>query len=78
MEKPIIAVKSPVQVTLEPGTYLWCACGKSSNQPFCDSSHIGSGIFPVVFKIEEKQEVWLCRCKHTTTPPFCSGAHKTL
>ena len=24
-------------------SYYWCSCGKSSKQPFCDSSHKGSG-----------------------------------
>ncbi|MCA1760054.1 MAG: CDGSH iron-sulfur domain-containing protein [Bacteroidales bacterium] len=29
-------------VTLETGTYHWCACGRSNNQPFCDGSHQGT------------------------------------
>lgn len=78
MTEPIIAFKGPAQVDLEPGIYLWCACGKSANQPFCDGSHKGSGFVPVMFKIETKQEAWLCRCKHTKTPPYCDGTHKTL
>lgn len=68
----------PVQVNLEPGQYFWCACGKSSNQPFCNGSHRGSEFAPVLFKIEEKQEAWLCQCKQTKNAPFCDGTHKTL
>ncbi len=78
MEKPIIAAKSPVGLNLEQGTYFWCACGKSKNQPFCDGSHKGSGIFPVQFKIDTKKEVFLCRCKQSKNKPFCDGSHNTL
>jgi CDGSH-type Zn-finger protein len=40
VEKGKIAVKYPSGVELKAGkTYLWCACGLSGNQPFCDSSH---------------------------------------
>lgn len=78
MEKPVIAAKSPAQTNLEAGQYFWCACGKSANQPFCDGSHRGSEFVPVLFKLAEKQEIWLCRCKNTKTPPFCDGTHKTL
>jgi CDGSH-type Zn-finger protein len=78
MEKPTIAAKHPALVTLEPGTYLWCACGKSSNQPFCDGTHRGTKFTPVFFKIVEKREAWLCQCKHTGNAPYCDGTHKTL
>ena len=78
MEKPKIAEKSPAALNLEQGTYFWCACGKSKNQPFCDGSHKGSGIFPVQFKIDTKKEVYLCRCKQTKNKPFCDGSHNTL
>lgn len=78
MEKPVIAAKIPTMVTLESGTYFWCACGKSKNQPFCDGSHQGSGITPVQFKIDEKQDVWLCQCKQSGNKPFCDGSHKNL
>lgn len=78
MGKPFIAARQPANVTLESGTYFWCACGRSSNQPFCDGSHRGSEFSPVLFKLTEKQEVWLCRCKQTKNPPFCDGTHKML
>lgn len=78
MEKPIIAAKSPAALNLEQGTFFWCACGKSKNQPFCDGSHQGSGIFPVQFKIDAKKEVYLCQCKQSKNKPFCDGSHNTL
>ena len=36
---PTIAGTKPVVLELEAGTHYWCACGRSSNQPFCDGSH---------------------------------------
>lgn len=78
MEKPVIAAKKPAVVNLEPGVYFWCACGKSSNQPFCDGSHKGSGIVPMLFKVEEKKTLYLCQCKQSGNKPYCDGTHTTL
>lgn len=75
---PVIADKQPCQMVLEPGTYWWCSCGKSSTQPFCDGSHKGSEFAPVELKIDKKEEVWLCNCKHSAKPPYCDGSHKKL
>jgi CDGSH-type Zn-finger protein len=37
---PKIARYKPYYEELEADkTYLWCACGLSKNQPFCDGSH---------------------------------------
>jgi len=73
-----IAPKEPKVLELEPGSYYWCACGRSKNQPFCDGSHKGTGITPQAFEIQEKKKVALCQCKHTKNPPFCDGSHADL
>ena len=78
MEKPIVAEKHPARLTLEPGNYFWCACGRSSNQPFCDGSHRGTGITPMEFRIDETREVWLCECKYSANKPYCDGTHRSL
>lgn len=78
MAEPVIFDKKPVLLTLEPGSYFWCACGRSSNQPFCDGSHRGTGLTPVAFKMDETRDVWLCQCKHSSNKPFCDGTHKSL
>ena len=78
MEKPVIAQKSPYVKEMEPGTYYWCACGKSKNQPFCDGSHKGSVFSPLEVKITEKKTVAWCGCKNTGNKSFCDGSHKKL
>jgi CDGSH-type Zn-finger protein len=78
MANPEIPQKAPYGVTLEPGTYWWCACGRSKNQPFCDGSHEGTGLAPIEIEIRSRKNVWLCGCKHTKTPPLCDGAHNSL
>ena len=77
-KEPKIAGTQPKKMTLEPGTYFWCACGKSSNQPFCDGSHQGSDFIPKMIKIAEKRDVWFCMCKHSGNQPHCDGTHKNL
>jgi len=78
MSNPQIAAKEPAILELEPGTYHWCACGRSKNQPFCDGAHEGTGFTPREVEIAEKKTVSLCQCKHTKTPPFCDGSHNSF
>ena len=78
MANPEIPQKAPFGLQLEPGTYWWCACGRSKSQPFCDGSHKGSSFAPVKTDITSGKKVWLCGCKHTKSPPFCDGTHNDL
>lgn len=78
MADPKVAQKAPFGMELEPKTYYWCACGQSSNQPFCDGSHKGTDFTPKAFEISEKKQYWLCGCKHSKNSPFCDGTHKGL
>ena len=79
MEKSTIAGTSPIPVQLEEGkTYAWCACGKSTTQPFCDGSHKGSEFVPKVFVAEATKTAYMCNCKQTANAGFCDGAHKSL
>ena len=75
--KPTIADNKPAAVTLSKDEeYFFCVCGKSSNQPFCDGSHAGSGMSPQAFKPDTDGEAFLCQCKHSANIPFCDGTHK--
>jgi CDGSH-type Zn-finger protein len=78
MKEKQIAARSSYKVTLEPGTYWWCACGHSKKQPFCDSSHKATEIKPIKFEVTEKKRYSMCGCKHTKKAPFCDNAHREL
>ena len=79
MSEPTAADDKPRTVSLEPGeNYAWCACGRSSNQPFCDGAHRGTPLRPKVFRVERAEEVHLCMCKRTKNPPYCDGSHRNL
>jgi len=78
MDEPKIAEKSPAVLELEPGTYLWCHCGRSRDQPFCDGSHAGTDFEPIELVVEKKTRFALCRCKHSANKPLCDGTHSRL
>lgn len=78
VSEPHVADKKSVKLELEPGTYWWCQCGRSADQPFCDGSHHITDFEPLEFTITEKRLRSYCQCKRTKTPPFCDGTHKEL
>jgi len=78
MAEPEIAQRGPYIRTLEAGTYEFCTCGRSAQQPFCDGSHAGTEFTPLEFTLEQGRQVALCGCKHTRTPPFCDTSHAHL
>ena len=79
MAEPVIAQKGPYEVEVEAGkSYLWCACGRSATQPYCDGSHKGTGLTPLRFEAGETCTVFLCGCKRTSDRPYCDGTHEGL
>lgn len=79
MELPKCAGTRSIHVDLEAGKqYLWCTCGLSKSQPFCDGSHKSTPFKPMAFKVPESKLYKLCPCKQTKSKPFCDGAHKKL
>ena len=78
MSVPNMPQKGPYPVNVKPGKYPWCACGKSSAQPFCDGSHKGSEFTPVIVEITEEKVYYWCGCKRSSNKPFCDGTHKNL
>ncbi|RKZ57376.1 MAG: CDGSH iron-sulfur domain-containing protein [Candidatus Parabeggiatoa sp. nov. 2] len=78
MAEPVCAQKAPYVMDLDAGTYYWCSCGKSANQPFCDGSHKGTEFAPTPLELSEKTQVAFCGCKHTKDAPRCDGSHKNI
>jgi CDGSH-type Zn-finger protein len=79
MKKGELAGSEPIGIEVEAGkSYWWCACGRSSNQPFCDGSHAGSEFEPLEHKAEKNETVWFCACKQTSNRPLCDGSHSAL
>jgi len=78
-DEPVVAQISPYQVELEEGrSYLWCSCGLSKRQPFCDQSHKDTGIEPIRFTAEATGTFNLCGCKDSDEPPYCDGSHNLI
>ncbi len=69
---------SPYIVHETAGKRFYCRCGKTNNQPFCDGSHKGTGITPMVVDIEKDRRVAYCGCRQSGELPFCDGTHSTL
>ena len=58
MTKGQRAGNGAIAVEVEEGkSYYWCSCGKSSKQPFCDSSHKGTDFNPIVYKAKETKKI---------------------
>ena len=78
MDEITIYQKKPFVQRVQPGTYAWCACGKSSKNPFCDGSHKDSGFRPVIENVKEEKIIAWCGCKHSEAKPHCDGSHCLL
>jgi CDGSH-type Zn-finger protein len=68
----------PLVIDIAPGKYLWCGCGRSTDAPFCDGSHKGTGLEPIEFTVEQERRVALCDCGMTQVPPFCDSTHQMI
>ena len=77
-EKPVVVSKQPSVLSLQPGVYWWCSCGKSVDQPFCDGSHKGSNFTPQKVELTEEKNIALCNCKQSENGAFCDGTHSRL
>ena len=74
-----VVENKPILVSLKAGKkYAWCTCKYSKTQPYCDGSHKGTDMLPMIFKADKDEDVLLCACKATKSGPYCDGAHNNL
>lgn len=81
MSEPKAADTKPKVLKVEPGTYWWCACGRSDDQPFCDGSHAGTDFRPMKVEVDEamaSRPIAFCACKQTDDGFRCDGSHAKL
>ena len=75
-QKQPTTLPEPTIVDLIKGqNYLWCQCGLSKNQPFCDGSHHGTKKKPLLFRAKKTSGAKFCNCKLTRKGPFCDNSH---
>lgn len=74
MTKPNTDAGMPIAITLDPGTYFRCSCGRSQNLPFCDGAHSSGSELPVQFEIKSRKKVYLCSCGRTGDAPHCDAS----
>ena len=78
MPPPTIAQKSPIVKKMPAGTYWWCTCGLSKNQPFCDGAHKGSDFAPQKVVTTEEHTTGMLGCKSSPNGTNTDGEHKKL
>lgn len=71
-------VKPIIVHLMKEEKYLWCKCGLSKNQPYCDGSHHGTKYKPIDFTAKRDGTVKLCNCKISKSPPFCDNSHMEM
>ncbi len=76
MADPKVAQAGPYVINEQKGKKVWCSCGLSRKQPYCDSSHSGTDFFPEIVHLDEPKTVSWCGCKHSGNKAFCDGSHK--
>jgi CDGSH-type Zn-finger protein len=79
MSDPVIAQEFPYfEDVVEGKTYMWCACGKSQKQPYCDGSHNGTTFEPQKYVADKTGRVMMCGCKRSKKGAICDGTHNNL
>jgi CDGSH iron-sulfur domain-containing protein 3 len=67
--------RRPHVVTLPPGEYRWCGCGRSLRAPLCDDADAACAGRCVPFTVTPRSGTqWLCGCGRSRQLPYCDGS----
>ena len=66
---------APYVIKEKAGTKVYCTCGQTQTQPYCNGSHKGTDSKPMIAEIEEDRQVAWCGCRRSSESPFCDGTH---
>lgn len=82
-ETAIVYDRKPIRIKCKEGRiYMWCACGMSRNQPFCDGTHkiiqFNISLKPIPWSCRKTGYYWFCNCKKSGKKVFCDGTHIQL
>ena len=79
MKKPIIRNHGPYSIKglIEGKKYVYCTCGLSAKDPFCDGSHKGTKFKKIKFRATADKIHLLCGCKQNKGKKnvYCDGTH---
>ncbi len=82
--KALIAKRAPFPVDVVAGqSFMYCTCGSSKKQPFCDGSLIRfnkeneTSFAPTKYVADSTDTVYFCGCKRAEGP-LCDGSHASL
>ena len=77
MDAPIPAQKAPYGVAVGPASAISGAPAVAARDSrFCDGSHKGTGLTPLMYTPEKSGQVWFCGCKATGKAPLCDGTQR--
>ena len=57
---------------------LFCTCGLSSKDPYCETSHEVTGFSTEIVILDEDKKVAWCGCRNASKVTFCDGSKKRL
>lgn len=79
-QRPVCYQLGPCLAEVEEGkSYLWCTCGRSTSQPFCDNeSHKETGFLPLRYVASATTTIFFCGCKASCIKPLCDNTHARL
>ena len=78
---PIVRALTPLRLEVVEGkTYFWCACGRTTTEPWCDGSHKATTIRPVKWVAPKSGTASICVCRATRRPGrvLCDGSHAAV